>query len=53
VFEYSSSLLDLISSFALVSVNSDVGTVGGSPEIEFLWMGAMIVGLGDFCSTLG
>jgi len=29
-----SYLLDLVSLFALISVNSDLGTVSGSPEIQ-------------------
>jgi len=34
-----SSLLDLVSSFALISVNSDLGTVSGSPEIQIYMTG--------------
>jgi len=49
--KYSSSLLELVSSFALVSINSDIGTVGGSPEIDIVWIGAVILRIGrpPFC----
>jgi len=53
VFGYSSSLLSLLSSFALISVNSYLGTVGGSPEIEFVRIRPVTVGLGSFCSAFG
>jgi len=47
-------LFELIYPFELVFVNSDLGTVGGSPEIdEIIWIGPVIVGLGDIRSVFG
>ena len=45
--------LKLINLLVLVFVNSDLGLLGYSPEIQIIRIGPVVVGLGNFSSVFG